>query len=355
MSRPRATSTRKAFTLIELLVVIAIIAILIGMLLPAVQKVREAANKMLCSNNLKQMGIAMHNFHGDYKRWPSGGHNWNNRVSYGDWAATTVAASPNSVTNQAVGYHFQILPYIEQDNLYKTRDDYVSGGGPGRIRGLAIKEYVCPSRRPAITAPNGFAWNDYAAAIPGHKWAATLTWYGGPTPYAGQDWSGEPGDQIWWGAGWPGDVWDMGGVINRVGRLTDPQDAIDVKIKDFRVMMSNISDGTSHTMVLGEKFVRPSKALSNDWYDDMGWCQGWDPDVARQTNVVPYTTDNETPHAFKGDATGQEIYGFGGAHPGGMNGLFGDGSVRSIAPGVDDYVFWLIGQRNDGQNVVEDF
>jgi len=354
MSRTWFGRSRNAFTLIELLVVIAIIALLMALLLPAIQKVREAANKILCGNNLREIGTAMHNFHGDYNRWPHGGHNWNNRVSYGDWTSTSPLASPNAPASQAVGFFFQILPYIEGDNLYKQRDTYVSGGGASALRATPIAHYICPSRRPKMTSPNGFAWSDYAAAIPGHRYNKTLTWFGGPTPDAGQDWDGQPGLQIWWGGGWPGDVWDMGGVINRVGRNSDPQDAFDVKIKDFRVMMASITDGTSHTIVLGEKFVRPSKYLSNDWFDDMGWCQGWDPDIARQTNC-PYNIDNENPKTFRGETDAQEIYGFGGPHPGGMNALFGDVSVRTIPPTIDRRVFWLLGQRNDGQPIFDDF
>jgi len=297
---------RRAFTLIELLVVIAIIAILIGLPLPAVQKVREAASRMKCQNNLKQMGIAVHGYRDANGSMPPGGFNpW---AAEGSWA-------------------FRILPYIEQDNLQK-----LSGSGNSmnadvvRYRG-GPTIFFCPSRRAsqASQAQGGRYLMDYASATPA---ASPNSW-----------------DQFWygdvWGDGWMSQAYH--GVIVRGGIRYGTNTWYGGK-----VTMPTISDGTSNTMMISEKQLNPNNYLSGDWHDDAGWGDGWDPDVIRYTGFQP------NPDRSYNNQGGWEGYRFGSAHPTGINALMADGSVRIISYSVSLTTFNALGTR-DGGEVIGNF
>lgn len=141
---------RKGFTLIELLVVIAIIAILIGLLLPAVQKIREAANRMSCSNNLKQLGLGIHNYEGTFGKLPTSGEGNN--------------ATKTGTDFDLESFFTVILPYIEQDNVWRLMDhtqNYDATTNNQTAAKTKIKTFLCPSNPTNKVDPNGYAPSDY--------------------------------------------------------------------------------------------------------------------------------------------------------------------------------------------------
>ena len=164
----------RAFTLVELLVVIAIIGILVALLLPAVQAAREAARRTQCVNQLKQMGVALHNHHDINKYFPTAGlvpWSWYNR--FGD-ILPDMAAGANTVQRAGgvgPGWCYQILPYMEQDAAYRLETT-------GEVEQARISQFFCPSRR-APARQGGRYLNDYASATPGNSVGSwDQFWYG---------------------------------------------------------------------------------------------------------------------------------------------------------------------------------
>jgi prepilin-type N-terminal cleavage/methylation domain-containing protein/prepilin-type processing-associated H-X9-DG protein len=312
---------RAAFTLVELLVVIAIIGVLVALLLPAVQAARESARRTQCTNNLKQMGIAVHNHCDTYLVFPTGGNVPWPVVS--DYFSNGGTGAPEGPDKQGMGWAYQILPFIEQQAIYNMRTQTA-------VETSFVKGYFCPSRRPKATQGGRYLM-DYAASTPGVSGLS-------------------PSDSLWQGNIWavPGDrLWD--GVIIRASwfKTTDPmgnpvyQDPNSQKAMGFK----GITDGTSNVLMISEKCLKPENYVVGDWHDDRGWSDGWDPDIIRTTadELVPDT---------KYRKTGTDVgYMFGSAHPGGVNALLADGSVRVIVYSVDRVMFDRLGNRQDGEPV----
>jgi prepilin-type processing-associated H-X9-DG protein len=330
--------------LIELLVVIAIIAILIGLLLPAVQKIREAANRMKCSNNLKQIGLALHNYHDTTNAMPPGTSQ--DQAPWGPGAA-----------NWGTNWMVYILPYMEQDNLWKS---LTIGGGTGYgnaangavFAGKVISHYRCPSTPLPLTVSSGIpsganimmpTYVGIAGAAPGISSGYSEIRYRTPGGATGCC---------------------SGGILSNGGALPP----------NIGNNFSAISDGLSNTMVVSEHgdFLITANGTKQAWTaaGPHGWTIGWGntnnsfsagapsggdnrafnvTTVRYQINQKRGWTDAPGNCGSQGvcDNTGQNIP-LNAAHSGGVNILLGDGSVRFLADSTNLSILGLLATRDDG-------
>lgn len=287
---------RKGFTLIELLVVIAIIAILIGLLLPAVQKVREASNKIKCGNNLKQVGLAFQVHHDQMGAFASGGLLWtSNRTTtnLSDAPLVVQFGSPVDYQTQAWGWAYQLLPYMELVNLWGNQDSSV-------VAGTSLSLMLCPSLR----GPTRF---NYTQSIPNGMRAQ-------------MDYVGNGGT---WGYSDPNNN-AFDGPLRPSGR---------------KVSLSDIKDGTSSTILVGEKYQNSKQAtIGPDCNSDQGWVDGWDNDTigfARGGNGASGAIVVPISHGSNGTCGGI----FGTAHTT-LTTVFCDGSVHNIGLSINP-ITWL--------------
>jgi prepilin-type N-terminal cleavage/methylation domain-containing protein/prepilin-type processing-associated H-X9-DG protein len=381
---PRRTS---AFTLVELLVVIAIIGILVALLLPAIQSAREAARKIQCKDNLKNIGLAIHSHLDSLRVFPTGGQRY---VNLGTWDITKNVENgkPLGPDKQGICWGYQILPYMEESAAHSivTADDLAK---------ISVPIFACPSRRSPGTHVNALTGKlvsalDYAAAVPAGRTtnndasrpvpydvrqgtpfnkaafqALAITWYGGKDAsksncgrltnagtYKNADY----------------DVYD--GVIVRSPWVWDHTDmTTGQQIGDFctgvphPIKPAQITDGTSKTLMIAEKYIRNDKYDAGGDSDDQGWSDGYDADSSRSTAFLPmndsdplgfssvdnmgdqYFSDVNISYATTGGIGTYNVLQFGSPHTSGINAVFADGSVHTINYDVDLVLFNALGTR----------
>jgi prepilin-type N-terminal cleavage/methylation domain-containing protein len=320
---PNSGWRRAGFTLIELLVVIAIIAILVALLLPAVQQARKSARRSQCSNNLKQIGLAFHNFQDVYGYLPPGardGHHESDPIDFCCRARTKFGFS----------WSYWILPQMEQSPVFELvseGDDPAPGvnaynPGEDLVAQTAIPSYYCPSRR--FPTPHGsaaFYRVDYAGNA-GERTTAALR-----------------------GGGNDGRT----GVVVQSGR--------------FKMRVEHISDGSSNTLMVAEKALHPSRHGS-DGGDNERWNNaGWDEDVVRwgagrnaaglEYGLLPLPDQQAPTDTIAVTDLGGRTWTnwhpyFGGPHSGGLIGCLADGSVRSFSYNMDNETWRRVCLSKDG-------
>ena len=332
---------RNAFTLIELLVVIAIIAILIALLVPAVQKVREAAARLQCTNNLKQIGLGLHQYHDAYKQFPPGYIDGN----------TDPSSTPDNDVGPGWGWASFLLPYLDQGNLY-SQINFKVGVGVGvnvQVSQTQLAVFQCPSDGIQQNVPiydssftNPIATVAHGNYVGCNGWVECFGNAGGNYQPSSDGGAAQDGDGAQTGTGWAGN-----GLFYR----------------NSQIKIAHVTDGLSNTIVVGERCAAHSPST---WTGAVtkGRCPAW---MATQGWTAPYTLPSLAPNTGNGTAYDNADYNealvlahgnrthvpnadhpnfdpdtFWSMHPGGANHLFGDGSVHFLSSSINPTTYqWM--------------
>jgi prepilin-type N-terminal cleavage/methylation domain-containing protein/prepilin-type processing-associated H-X9-DG protein len=333
-------SLRPAFTLVELLVVIAVMAILLALLLPAVQSAREAARMIECKNHLKQIGLGWLIHHTAHNTFPTGG--WGS-----NWAGDPDQGFDK---RQPGGWAYNSLPFLEEEIIHDLGQRMVYGGTPDKKDALAraaqsaASIFLCPSRRPQ-TVP--FIFTQQSAAYANIKLAnVTNVWRG--------DYAANAGDQMWNGQlASPKSVAQVNDSQFQFDRTDDPKlksYSTGVSYYQSTISIRQITGGTSHKYMVGEKFLFTDRYFTGDDEGDEDWLwTGWSNDLYRTAGInylgiTPPSPSTPSPIPPQRDmlsssadpTTAQyEADMWGSAHAAGFNMVFCDGSVHTLPYDVD--------------------
>ncbi len=316
--RPAATAPARchddAFTLIEMLVSIGVIAILMALILPAVQYAREAARRTQCRNNLKQIGLAVHLHHDAQGHYPTDGwgHSW-----VGD-------ADRGYGRHQPGGWIFNLLPYVEQDALRKLAtgaDDADKRASTTRMIAHPVGLLHCPSRR----SPQPYPYTSVVVLRNAESVECSKS-----------DYAINAGDLQIDSGGGPLSTSDddLGAYV-----WPDTKEFTGISFVRTTLRDRDVHDGTSQTLLAGEKYLNQDSYLTGESQgDDQTMLIGDDADIRRWTVTSPY------PDSLRIERKEE----FGSAHTGGCQFALCDGSVRTISYQVDFQVFQHLGNRRDG-------
>ena len=332
---------RLGFTLVELLVVIAIIGVLVSLLLPAVQSAREAARRVECQNHLKQVGLAWLSHESAHKYLPSSGWGWR-------WQGDPDRGYGQ---DQPGGWAFNILEFLEEAairQLGKGVTDITERQNLMIIAvGTPISTFNCPTRRAPLAYPmvrNSYLGNNLNRCRQGNCLLAR------------SDYQANSGNR---------NAREQDGPSRNSGRAfdnypwlsNDPKIWNGVSYQRSQVGLRAFKDGTSQTMMVGEKYLNPDRYFDgNDPADDQNILVGMDRDVngfvgnGLDFNNVPF------PLLPLQDRPGTGLdYQFGSAHTAGFNAVFADGSVHAVNYSIDGPVFFYLGGRDDGVSLGSDW